>query len=390
MRSAPDGGASSRSRAPLSDAALRRHPVLVHVAARLGAHAAEHRLVAARAQEQLVLGYLAALDAGETRVGAMRRLGLPPWVVERAALYRREGVIALVDRRIGGARKERLVAAAQPSTGPERTGWSHSFVRWVGSKKTALPALLPRIPAWYGRYFEPMVGSGALFLALRPERAVLGDINPDLMDAWAAVQQRPDELLAALRRRRNTEEDYLAQRALDPRRLAPLDRAARLIFLSHTGFNGLHRVNRHGVFNVPFGHRPSVKLANDAVIARIHEALRGVQLRVGTVQETCRDARAGDLVYLDPPYHDARAQRRVRYDVSAFTDEHQQALAAFARELDARGCLVLVSHADSPFIRRLYRGFHLEVHDVHRSVGGRGAPRGKKPELLLRNYPKLP
>jgi len=375
---------------PLTDAALRRHPVLVQVARNLGAHAAEHRLAAARAREQEVRAYLAAVEAGASATEARRQLGVSLHFASVVERYRREGVLGLVDRRSGGKRKEREAVDEAELRGPERRSWAHSFLRWVGSKKSALPALLPRIPPTYGRYYEPMVGSGALFLALRPERAVLGDKNADLMNAWRAVQRRPDELLAALRRRRNTIEDYHAQRALDPSTLPPIERAARLVYLTQTSFNGLHRVNRHGVFNVPFGHRRSVKLANDVAVRRVHEALRGVQLRVGDVRQTCRDAEAGDLVYLDPPYHDELANKRVRYHVEAFTDDHQRDLADFARELDARGCLVLVSHSDSPFIRGLFPGFHLEVHGVHRRVGGTGAPRGKKPELLLRNYPKLP
>src|SRR5579863_4501425 len=126
-------------------------------------------------------------------------------------------------------------------------------LKWAGGKQQLLEVLLARLPREWNQYIEPFVGGGALFFALAPRRAVLADSNPDLIMLYRVVAQDVDSLIDLLRDMRNDKDTYYRVRSQDPRQLSSVEQAARTLYLNHTCFNGLYRVNRHGQFNVPFG-----------------------------------------------------------------------------------------------------------------------------------------
>jgi DNA adenine methylase len=230
------------------------------------------------------------------------------------------------------------------------------FLKWPGGKRRLLRAILPLIPARFGRYFEPFLGGGALFFALEPTRANLSDKNPELINAYAQVRERPEEVIRALRRLRNTEKDYYRVRSSSPP--DELGRAAQFIYLASLAFNGLYRVNLNGEFNVPYGHKTHLDPCDEHRIHETSRALRRAVVRDSDFERALRHAGEGDLAYLDPPYTVAHAHNGfVKYNAKIFSWEDQLRLARVAQGLAAKGCTVIVSNADHGSIRRLYGGF---------------------------------
>ncbi len=265
------------------------------------------------------------------------------------------------------------------------------FVKWAGGKAQLVPHFLCVFPSPDGgfqRYFEPFLGGGAVFLALRPRRAVLSDLNDDLMNAWQVVRDEPQALMAALDAHVYERAHYYRVRALDPTTLDPVRRAARFIYLNKTCYNGLYRVNREGRFNVPFGRYPRPpKLYDCANLLAVSRLLRDAELRRAPFEEATADAGPGDFVYLDPPYDPlSRTANFTSYTPGNFTREDQRRLADHVRELDRRGCLVAVSNSDTPDIRELYRGFHIETVRMPRSINCKADGRAPVHELLITNF----
>jgi DNA adenine methylase len=153
------------------------------------------------------------------------------------------------------------------------------LLKWAGGKRQLLPQLRDSLPSEFGCYFEPFVGAVALLFDLQPTRFVISDLNEDLMVCYQALQQDVGGLIARLQGMENTKENYLQIRALDRhpdyKRLPVLDRAARFIYLNRTCFNGLHRVNRQGFFNVAFGGYKNPRICDDWGLVAVHTYLRG-------------------------------------------------------------------------------------------------------------------
>ena len=309
------------------------------------------------------------------------------WLGRHAKL----GLEGLIDRTGPLSRRKRTPRPRSSTVPPvdARPNPPLSFVKWAGSKRQLIPFLLERMPKTFGKYYEPMVGSGALFLSLSPERAVLGDLNAELMNCFTVIRDRLDELVAALGRHENTQAHYLKTRGLDPDTLPEVERAARTIFLNKTCYNGLYRVNQAGRFNVPYGWVDKANFQDVELLERVHDRLQGVELRCGDFEETLRDAGEGDLVYLDPPYlADKRCtQRPHTYQPEAFGPEEHRRLARLVRELDQRGCHVRLSNSDVSLVRELYGDWFIEVLPVRRHINRQAAGRGGWTEVLVSNAP---
>lgn len=264
------------------------------------------------------------------------------------------------------------------------------FVKWAGGKGLLAPRFLELFPPprRFRRYFEPFLGGGAVFLALRPRRAVLSDLNAELMNAWCVVRDDPEGLMAALDAHVYEREHYYRVRALDPEQLSPVERAARFVYLNKTCYNGLYRVNRDGRFNVPFGrYARSLRFYDRENLLAISRLLRRAELRCAPFEEATADAASGDFVYCDPPYDPlSKTSNFTSYTEDSFTREDQRRLASVVRELDRRGCFVAVSNSDTPEIRRLYKGFHIETVAAPRFINCKGNGRAPVQELLILNF----
>jgi DNA adenine methylase len=258
------------------------------------------------------------------------------------------------------------------------------FLKWAGGKTQLIPQILARFPKKYARYFEPFLGGGAVFFALAPKTAWLSDTNAQLIAAYTAIRDDLPSVVAALRSHVATEQHFYEVRAQQVGGLSEVQSAARTIFLNRTCFNGLYRVNSRGQFNVPFGKYKNPKICDVENLTRVSHALRSVTLRHADVFTAARDARAGDLVYFDPPYDPLSPSASfTSYTAGGFSREDQARLAGLARDLADRGVHVLLSNSDTPFIRQLYAGFRVEGVFARRAINSRADRRGPVGELLI-------
>jgi DNA adenine methylase len=261
------------------------------------------------------------------------------------------------------------------------------FLKWAGGKGQLLGQLLPLLPASYQRYIEPFLGGGALFFALAPARALLADLNHELITTYQVVRDQPTELADRLDEHRacHSKEYYYRVRAERPS--DPLEVAARLIYLNKTCFNGLYRVNRSGQFNVPMGSYVNPRIYNRANLFAASRCLAVATFCAADYRATLDQASAGDFVYLDPPYVPLSASASfTSYTSTDFGEREQHALAEVYRELDRRGCYVMLNNSATPLTRQLYSGFEQRVIPAARIINSKGDRRGPVGELVVVNY----
>jgi DNA adenine methylase len=364
--------------------------------ASLGEAAWVERLSEAKTRETRVLEVLRRIASGTPRSQAIREVGpelgrttLATWMKK----YEEFGLLGLVSRAGHIPKDTTSPELRKPPRTPRQARSSErarSFVKWAGAKTQLLDRLLPHVPRSFQRYYEPMVGSGVLFFAVAPERALLADTNAELINCYRVVRDQVDALIDALRQHHNTYEHYIRVRAQDPDELPEVERAARTIFLNKTCFNGLYRVNCKGRFNVPYGRIPHANFVDVRTLTWASERLReDVHLVCADYEEAVRDAGEGDFVYLDPPYApDERAVRSfANYQAGGFAEAEQRRLAGVFRDLCARGCAVLLSNSESPMIRDLYEGFTIETMPVRRKMSAKVERRSGWSELLISSEP---
>ncbi|HWO99007.1 MAG TPA: Dam family site-specific DNA-(adenine-N6)-methyltransferase [Methylococcus sp.] len=256
--------------------------------------------------------------------------------------------------------------------------------RWPGGKRWLVPKLLEIVPDSFGRYFEPFLGAGALFFALRPHDAVISDANTDLMRCYEAIRDCPDEVMWELRKMPTDAASYYRIRGQEPTTRA--ESAARFIYLTAHAFNGIYRVNHVGKFNVPFGGRDYGDLADEDRLSPYSEALRPAAIRMGDFEAALEGAASGDVVYLDPPYTVKHSNNGfVKYNQRLFSWEDQKRLAATAKRLDRQGCVVIVSNAHHESIRELYSGFRHLTIPRHSVIAAHSVHRNKIEEYLFTN-----
>ncbi|MBI6546770.1 MAG: DNA adenine methylase [Cyanobacteria bacterium NC_groundwater_1444_Ag_S-0.65um_54_12] len=279
-----------------------------------------------------------------------------------------------------------------PETG--RLAVPRPFLKWVGGKGQLLGELVRRfdIADPSGCYHEPFVGGGALFFELvRTGRlkgaAFLSDANPNLIEAYKAVRDTVDDLIELLvaHTKRHSEKYYYEVRAKTPK--TPEERAARLIYLNKTCFNGLYRENSKGEFNVPFGKYENPTICDESNLRAVAKALQLADISVRTFASVLELARAGDFVYFDPPYYPlSKTSSFTSYSKDGFGDEGQRQLASTALELSNRGAFVLLSNSSAKFIYQLYQDFQIEEVLANRAINSNATRRGKIPEVLVNNY----
>ncbi len=263
------------------------------------------------------------------------------------------------------------------------------MLKWAGGKSRSLPRILAELPERIGTFYEPFVGGAAVFFALASEgrfrRAVLGDRNEALIDVYRGVKNDPEGVIRILRGYRYEKDEYYRIRALDPETLEPEARAARIIFLNKTGYNGLYRVNSRGQFNVPFGRYDRVpKFCDPDKIRGAARVLKNVKLRVGDFATVCHEAGRGDAVYFDPPYDPiSKTANFTSYHREEFGRVEHTRLADVFGGLAARGVSVVLSNSDTPFTRSLFKKWTTHKLEVTRPINSRAAARGAVSELLV-------
>jgi DNA adenine methylase len=271
------------------------------------------------------------------------------------------------------------------------------FVKWVGGKGRLLGQLLPLLPpgAERLRHVEPFAGGAAMFFARRPERALLCDVNAELVHTYRMVRDELDGVIAGLRRlaaghARDAKPHYYRVRerynATRTRAKGP-ERAAMFIYLNKTCFNGLHRVNRKGEFNVPAGRYKNPRILDEDLLRAASAQLAGAELSNQPFEGLLERARPGDFVYLDPPYEPvSRTANFTGYASGGFSQEDQTRLRDVFDELTRRGCKCMLSNSDVPFIRDLYRRHRIDTVAAPRAVNCDARRRGLVSEVVVRNY----
>lgn len=268
------------------------------------------------------------------------------------------------------------------------------FVKWAGGKSQLLPKISVHIPQ-FTRYFEPFLGGGALFFNLASRlqfAAYLSDANGDLVNAYSAVKNDVEGLIALLKRH---ERDYRKGPAEYYYRLrsaqfdGSLKAAARFIALNKTCYNGLYRVNRSGAFNVPIGRYRNPTICDMEQLRNASAALNSSDARIVACdyKQAVRKSREGDFVYLDPPFNPLSSTAYfVGYTKNGFGERDQIDLATAFRELDHKGCKVLLSNSDTKLVRDLYSGFEQHKVRVLRAISCKGTGRTGYHEILVSNF----
>jgi len=265
------------------------------------------------------------------------------------------------------------------------------FLKWAGGKSSLLPHIRERVPANFETYFEPFLGAGAVFFGLAPPRAVLSDINIEVINAFRVVRSNVEELLESLSKHRHTKKYFYSLRELDRKSdywiHSDVEKASRLIYLNKTCFNGLYRVNSRGEFNVPFGDYTNPKLVDPENLRACSELLRGAELETCSYDALEERIEKNDFVYLDPPYAPLSPTANFAgYTKDGFSPQDQVVLAEFCQRLDSRGIKFLLSNSHTEFILDLYSGFRIETVEAPRAINSRSDKRGKVLEVLIRNY----
>lgn len=265
------------------------------------------------------------------------------------------------------------------------------LLKWAGGKRQLLHAILRHLPDDIDTYYEPFVGGGAVFFALAAERrfkrAVLSDRNEELIATYRAIQTRVDRVIELLAKMPHSEEAYYEVRAQRPRSIEK--RAARMIYLNRTGYNGLYRVNRAGQFNVPFGRYINPTICDPEHLVAVSKALQGVALEVADFAQLCRRARPKDAVYFDPPYVPVSSTARfAEYHNLPFDLAEHERLAKLYKALSDKGVAVVLSNSDTPDTRRLYGDCGCMFVSARRNINSAAARRGPTSELLVHKGPE--
>jgi DNA adenine methylase len=269
------------------------------------------------------------------------------------------------------------------------------FLKWAGGKLQLIEQFENLFPHNFRNYYEPFVGSGAVFFyvksKLKPNKVILSDTNEELINCFVVVRDRTSELVELLlnHRKRHSKEYYYAVRTIQPNRLDSVERAARFIYLNKTCFNGLYRVNSKGQFNVPFGDYVNPSIFDKNTLFQASQLLQGVDLQVMTFEKVLDFAGKDDFVYFDPPYIPlSKTSSFTRYSKSDFSMKEQKQLSEVFEALDSRGCFVMLSNSDHALTRELYRHYKKNTVLVRakRMINSVGSKRGAINELIVTNY----
>jgi DNA adenine methylase len=243
-------------------------------------------------------------------------------------------------------------------------------------------------------YIEPFVGAGAVLFDLLPTRAIICDRNELLITTYRVIREHVDALIdqLAVHQHNHSEEYFYRVRAMDQASdydtLDDVVKAARLLYLNRTCFNGLYRVNRSGFFNTPFGHYVNPTICDADVLRSVHTYLTHATVTImhGSYQTAIAQAPRGSVVYFDPPYHSPNKRNFTSYAAEGFGEQDQIELAHHFAELSQRGVHCLLSNADTPLMHALYADYHIDIIPAKRAINSNAANRGAVNEVLIRNW----
>ena len=266
------------------------------------------------------------------------------------------------------------------------------IVKWVGGKRQLLPEIMPLINKKCSTYVEPFVGGGAVFFELQPKKAIINDYNSELVNVYTVVRDHSEELIEELEKhnRYNNGEYFYMIRALDRSEaydtMSDTEKAARIIYLNKTCYNGLYRVNSAGPFNSPYGKYKNPNIVNEDSIRAMSRYLQSnkITIRQGDYKEVLKGLRRGAFVYLDPPYMPiSLSSSFTGYTENGFSYAQQVTLKEECDKLRKKGISFLQSNSDCPEIRDLYREYEIRTVQAKRRINSKGNKRGEINEVLI-------
>ena len=268
-----------------------------------------------------------------------------------------------------------------------------TFVKWAGGKKQLIEQFKPFFPEKIERYFESFVGGGAVafyLLKTHPEikKIFLSDINEELIITYQIIKNNLEELIKLLKeyKKKHNKEFYYEIRSQDAKTLSKVKIATRFIYLNKTCFNGLYRVNSKGGFNVPMGSYKNPLICPESDLREISKFLQKDDMKVKEFYEAVKEAKEGDFIYFDPPYYPLKRESFTTYTKDNFLEKEQEHLAKVFKELDKKGCKVMLSNSDTDFIKNLYKEYNINFVKATRMINCDATKRGKISEIVVTNY----
>lgn len=267
-------------------------------------------------------------------------------------------------------------------------------LKWVGGKRQLLETFRPLLPKRITTYCEPFVGGGALLFALQPNTAYINDINPELILVYTVIKENVDGLIAELEKFENSAEQFYAVRDWDRDReyyesLSDVQKAARVLYLNKTCFNGLYRVNNAGEFNSPFGNYRNPNIVNAPVLRAVSAYFNSADIHMTTMDyaDVLRNVPKGAFVYLDPPYDPvSETASFTGYSRGGFSRDDQIRLRECCDDLNARGIKFMLSNSATDFITEQYAAYNITIVQAKRAVNSVASKRGDVDEVVVRNY----
>ncbi|AEF81357.1 DNA adenine methylase [Leadbettera azotonutricia] len=272
------------------------------------------------------------------------------------------------------------------------------YLKWAGGKRQLLSEIKKHLPQNINSltYYEPFVGAGAVLFDLQPQKAVINDFNTELILTYRVIKDHIEELIQELQihKEKTNEAYYYEIRATDRDKtefntLSEIKRAARLIYLNKTCYNGLYRVNSQGLFNVPYGRYKNPAICEEPVLRAVHNYLAANEITItsGDFEDAVKNINKESFVYFDPPYHSPDKTNFTGYQADGFNEDEQIRLRDTFLNLTKQGIQCLLSNSDTPFIRELYQNPSFEIIAVlaKRTINSDADGRGKVNEVLIKN-----
>ncbi|MDR2418372.1 MAG: DNA adenine methylase [Treponema sp.] len=271
------------------------------------------------------------------------------------------------------------------------------FLKWAGGKRQLLPAIRKCLPAHINNYtyYEPFLGAGAVFFELQPQKAVINDLNTQLIMTYMVIKGHVEALIKLLNdyQNKNIRYYFYQTRNLDRdpqkfERLSDTEKAARLIFLNKTCFNGLYRVNSKGLFNVPYGNYKNPVICEESVLRQISSYLNTNDISIINYdfEIAVVDVDKHSFVYFDPPYHSPDKTNFTRYHADGFGEAEQERLRNVFVRMAKQGAKCLLSNSDTDFIRELYKDYEILPVQAKRAINSNTRGRGFVNEVLIKNW----
>ena len=267
-------------------------------------------------------------------------------------------------------------------------------LKWVGGKRQLMGEIEKVLPKTYTTYYEPFIGGGAVLFELQPKKAVINDVNSELINLYNVIKDDVELLIEDLRKHENTSEYFYRIREMDRDRelyekLSNIEKASRIVYLNKTCFNGLFRVNKSGEFNSPFGKYKNPNIVDEVTLRAVSKYFNKADIKIlnSDFEQSLKGIRRGSCVYLDPPYDPVSSSANFTgYDKGGFNRDEQIRLKKLCDKLDKKGVKFLLSNSATDFIKDLYKDYNIKVVKAKRAINSNGNARGEVDEVLVRNY----